>query len=162
MRCPACENELVMRKVSGVKIEVCQSSCGGLWFHPSQIKKIKRLQPGAGYDFLFCEKAEGVKTYRDSEHPCPNCKTTLLYRHFFSREDDLEVNQCSKCAGFWVDAGGLAKIIISKKEEKKELIKNYFSVIMNEKIPKMNLANQDIAEAAELITVIFKFLIPPK
>ncbi len=43
-----------------------------------------------------------------------------------------------------------------------ELIKNYFSVIMNEKIPKMNLANQDIAEAAELITVIFKFLIPPK
>ncbi|MDC0206202.1 zf-TFIIB domain-containing protein [Nitrospinae bacterium] len=105
---------------------------------------------------------EGVKTYRDSEHPCPNCKTTLLYRHFFSKEDDLEVNQCSKCAGFWVDAGGLAKIILSKKKEKKELIKNYFSVIMNEKIPKMNLANQDIAEAAELIALIFKFLIPPK
>ena len=162
MRCPACENELIMVNVSGVKVDTCQSSCGGLWFHPSEIKKIKRLKPGAGSDVLFFEKVEGVKTYRDSEHPCPNCKTTLLYRHFFSRKHDLEVNQCSKCAGFWVDIGGLGKIILSKKKEKKELIENYFSIIMNEKISKMDLSNQDIAEAAELITVIIKFLIPPK
>ena len=162
MKCPACENLLTEQNVSGIKVGTCNNSCGGIWFHNSQIKKIKHLKPGAGSELLFINKADGVKTYRNSEHPCPNCKTTLLYRHFFSREDDLEVNQCSKCAGFWVDAGGLAKIILSKKKEKKELIKNYFSVIMNEKIPKMNLANQDIAEAAELITVIFKFLIPPK
>ena len=160
MRCPACENELLMRKVSGVKVEVCQSSCGGLWFHSSQIKKIKHLQPGAGYDVLFCEKVEGVKTYRDSEHPCPNCKTTLLYRHFFSRKYDLEVNQCSKCAGFWVDPGGLAKILRSKTKDKKELIETFFSFIKDEKISGMNLANQDIAEAAEMITAIFKFLNP--
>jgi len=162
MECPACKNKLTEYKVSGIKVDICRGGCGGIWIHHSQIKKIECLKSGSGSALLLFDKADGVKTYRNAEHPCPNCKTTLLYRHFFSREDDLEVNQCSKCAGFWVDAGGLAKIILSKKKEKKELIKNYFSVIMNEKIPKMNLANQDIAEAAELITVIFKFLIPPK
>jgi len=162
MRCPACENELTSHKVSGVKVDVCQGSCGGIWFYPSQTKKIKSLNPGAGSEVLLFKKGEGVKTYRNSEHPCPNCKTTLLYRHFFSRKFDVEVNQCSKCAGFWVDAGGLSKIMMSTKKEKKKLIENYFSTIVNEKISKMNLANQDIAEAAELITVIFKFLIPQK
>jgi len=162
MRCPACENELTLHKVSGIKLDVCQDSCGGLWFHPSQIKKIKRLKPGIGSKVLLFKKAEGVKTYRNSEHPCPNCKTTLLYRHFFSRKYDIEVNQCSKCAGFWIDAGGLSKIMMSANKEKKELIENFSCFIMNEKILKMNLVNQDIAEASELITVIFKFLIPVK
>ena len=52
--------------------------------------------------------------------------------------------------------------MMSTNKEKKELIENFFCFIMNEKILKMNLSNQGIAEASELITVIFKFLIPVK
>ena len=48
----------------------------------------------------------------------------------------------------------------SQNKEKKELIENFFSFINNEKISGMNLANQDIAEAAEMIIVIYKFLNP--
>ena len=160
MECPACKNKLTAHKILEIKIEVCQYSCGGVWFDFSQIKKLKHLESGVGSKVLLFEKAEGVKTYRNSEHPCPNCKTTLLHRHFFSKTYETEVNQCSKCAGIWVDAGGLANIMISQKKENKGLIENYFSFIKNEKIAKMNLANQDIAEAAELITQIFNFLGP--
>ena len=160
MKCPACENELTEQNVSSIKVGTCNNSCGGIWFHNSQIKKIKHLKPGAGSELLFINKADGVKTYRNSEHPCPNCETTLLYRHFFSRKYDTEVNQCSKCSGFWIDLGGLTEILISRKKNKRDLIENYFTVIRNEKISRMNLANQDIAEAAELITVIFNFLRP--
>jgi len=45
----------------------------------------------------------------------------------------------------------------SKKEESLEI---YFAAIINEKISGMNLGNQDIAEAAAFITVIFNFLNP--
>tara|TARA_Y100000588_G_scaffold295276_1_gene315492 strand:+ start:1356 stop:1841 length:486 start_codon:yes stop_codon:yes gene_type:complete len=160
MRCPACDNELTEYKVSGIKVEICRGSCGGIWLNHSQIKNLKHLKPGAGRELLLFDKTDGVKTYRNSEHPCPNCETTLLYRHFFSRKYDTEVNQCSKCSGFWIDLGGLTEILISRKKNKRDLIENYFTVIRNEKISRMNLANQDIAEAAELITVIFNFLRP--
>ena len=160
MRCPACENELTEYKASKFTVDICRGSCGGIWIHHSQAEKIQHLKPGIGTDLLLFEKADGVKTYRNSEHPCPNCKTTLLYRHFFSKKYDTEVNQCSKCSGFWIDLGGLTEILISRKKNKRDLIENYFTVIRNEKISRMNLANQDIAEAAELITVIFNFLRP--
>jgi len=158
MKCPACENLLTEQNVSGIKVGTCNNSCGGIWFHNSQIKKIKHLKPGAGSELLFINKADGVKTYRNSEHPCPNCKTTLLHRHFFSKKYDTEVNQCSKCSGFWIDIGGL--IEISYNKNKKDLIEIYFTAIKDEKISKMNLGNHDIAEAADLITTIFKFLRP--
>jgi uncharacterized protein len=160
MKCPACENELTEHKISGVQVNVCHGSCGGLWFHLTQTRKIKHLKPGAGSALLNLKVADGVKTYRGAEHPCPHCKTTLLYRHFFSRNFDTEVNQCSKCSGFWIDVGGLAKIVKSPSQEKKELFESYFAVIMNEKISGMNFASQDMAQAAEMITSIFNFIKP--
>jgi Zn-finger nucleic acid-binding protein len=162
MKCPACENELSQMKVVGIDVKVCRGSCGGLWFHLSQVKKIERLKPGAGSILLSIDKADGVKIYRGAEHPCPQCKITLLYRHFFSRKFDTEVNQCAKCSGFWIDVGGLSKIIQSQQGEKKEDLEKYFTAIMDEKISEMNLASQDVAQAAKMITSIFRFLNPDR
>ena len=160
MKCPACDNNLTEINATGIKINVCKGSCGGLWIKNTQIKKIDHRKPGLGYELLLIEKAAGLKIYRDVEHPCPQCKTTLLYRHFFSKQYDTEVNQCSKCGGFWIDAGGLANIIRLSDEKKIVLLKKYKSAIINHKISGMNLANQDIAEAANSITKIFMFLSP--
>ena len=160
MKCPACENELSEIKVVGIDVKVCRGSCGGLWFHLLQVKKIERLKLRAGSILLSIDKADGVKIYRGAEHPCPQCKTTLLYRHFFSREFDTEVNQCAKCGGFWIDVGGLVKIMNSPQEERKELLEKYFTAIIDGKISGMNLGNQDVAQAAELIIAIFNFLNP--
>ena len=158
MKCPACENPLTRKNVSGIRVNICSGFCGGFWFELSQVKKIERVKRGAGFKLLLLEKAEGVKIYRGAEHPCPQCKTTLLYRHFFSKQYDIEVDQCSKCSGFWIDAGGLLDLMKTPKND--ALIKKYLDFIFDEKISEMNLANQDIAEAANLITAIFIFLHP--
>ena len=82
MKCPACDNNLTEINATGIKINVCKGSCGGLWVKNTQIKKIDRLKSGTGSKLLLIEKAAGIKIYRDVEHPCPQCKTTLLYRKF--------------------------------------------------------------------------------
>ena len=48
----------------------------------------------------------------------------------------------------------------SKNEEKQKLLKEYFTVIMDEKISGMNHASTDLAQAAKMITTIFNFLSP--
>ena len=48
----------------------------------------------------------------------------------------------------------------SPQEQRKELVEKYFTAIMDGKISGMNLGNQDVAQAAELIIAIFNFLNP--
>ena len=106
------------------------------------------------------ERAEGIKIYRGAEHTCPDCKTTLLYRHFFSVEGNTEINQCSKCRGFWIDLAGLAKLQTLPAEEKKQAVKQYFTTIIDKKLSGMYLRHDDMAQQANVLTEILLFLCP--
>lgn len=160
MKCPACENLLHKNVVAGIKTLTCRGECGGLWFDRFQFKKLKCLKPGIGKRLLNIERAEGVKIYRGAEHACPSCKTTLLYRHFFNVEWNTEINQCSKCGGFWVDLAGLAKIQSLPEDQKKMAFKKYFTTVIDEKISGMRLRHGDMAEQAEVLICILQFLCP--
>lgn len=160
MECPACKNLLTEIVQVGVKVLVCQGECGGLWFSHSQVWKLEKLKSGMGTQFLKISRADGVKIFRGVEHICPQCKTTLLFRHFFSKELDTEVDQCAKCAGFWAGVTGLAKIQSIEETQKKKAIDNYFSIILNKKITGIKILNEDVADALKSIFHIFRFLCP--
>lgn len=160
MKCPACQNTLQESVVAGVKVQACQGECGGLWFDRFQLKKIKAVKPGTGQSLLMIERAEGIKIYRGAEHTCPDCKTTLLYRHFYSVEGDTEINQCSKCRGFWVDLAGLAKLQTLPTDEKEQAVKKYFTTILDEKLSGMFLRHDDMAQQAQVLKEILQFLCP--
>ncbi|MBT3921007.1 MAG: hypothetical protein HOJ03_03625 [Nitrospina sp.] len=162
MKCPACKNELQENVVAGITIQACRGECGGLWFDRFQFNKLGFLKPGTGKSLVTIERAEGIKVYRGAEHPCPACKTTLLYRHFFDPKWDTEINQCSKCSGFWVDLAGLAKLQMLPANKKKQAIEDYFTHIINEKLAGMRLLHVDMAEQAQVLDRILQFLHPGK
>ena len=160
MKCPACENSLTKIIEAGVNVLVCKNVCGGLWFSQPQLKRIGKLKPGSGVRLLNIVRADGVKVYRGVEHVCPQCKTTLLFRHFFSKEYDTGVNQCAKCGGFWIDIAGLAKLQFINKLGKQKAVENYFAIILGQKISGIHLLNEDVARAVKNIVEIFQFLCP--
>ena len=160
MKCPACQNELHEIVVAGIKVQACLGECGGLWFDRFQFKKIQVLKPGLGQSLLTIERAEGVKVYRGAEHICPACTTTLLYRHFFSVDEDTEINQCSKCRGFWIDLAGLAKLQSLPENKKKQAVKTYFATVIDKKIAGMRLRHDDMAQQAQVLLQILQFLCP--
>jgi Zn-finger nucleic acid-binding protein len=45
---------------------------------------------------------------------CPRCDGVKLQRHYFSPRRLVEVDECPNCAGYWLDAGELAKIRAEK------------------------------------------------
>ena len=160
MECPACKNTLTKIIKTGVQVLACEGQCGGLWFSQSQVKKLEKLKSGLGMLLLRIKRADGVKVYRGVEHICPQCRTTLLFRHFFTKEFDTEVNQCAKCGGFWIDIAGLAKLESMKGEQKQKAVKKYFSVILHKKILGIHILNEDVAKAVKNIIQIFRFLCP--
>ena len=161
MRCPACKNILTKIVQAGVKVLACRGECGGLWFNQSQVRRLEKIKPGLGTLFLKLKRADGIKFYRGVEHICPQCKTTLLCRHFFSKEWDTEVNQCAKCGGFWVDVAGLAELQSMDEQKKQKSVEKYFSII-GKKIAGIYLLNEDVTEAVKNIIRIFQFLCSEK
>ena len=160
MECPSCKNILTKIIKASVQIMACEDECGGLWFSHSQVKRLKNIRPGSGMSLLMIKRADGIKVYRRVEHICPQCKTTLLFRHFFSKEMDTEVNQCAKCGGFWVDVAGLSKLRSMTGQKKQIAMDSYFSIILHKKISSIHLLNEDVDQAVKSIIQIFKFLCP--
>ena len=161
MNCPACNHELKLLQVTGVKVHACEGSCGGLWFEWSQIKKLKNRNMSTGSELLHVERAEGVHVFRDIQHPCPHCIHTLLFRHCFSRKFNYEIDQCAKCAGFWLDAGTLTQLPPdAPSESDRQTAKNYFDSLFEENLKPEILANPDSLEAAKSILHLFRFLTP--
>ncbi len=161
MNCPACNNELTALEVTGVKVQACAGSCGGLWFERKEIQKLTERLPGAGVSLLHVERAPGVHIFRDIQHPCPRCLTTLLYRHCFSREFRYEVDQCAKCAGFWIDPGTLAEIAAeTSPEAASDGAAAYFKSLFEDNLAPEHLTHFDTHEAAQLIHSVYQFLTP--
>ena len=116
MICGSCSNSLKPIYIEGVKIHACQGGCGGLWFERNEQKKLTERPPSTGQSLLDGETVEGVRFFRNVEHACPRCQTTLLFRHFFSKAHSFGVDQCSKCGGFWLEIDKITKNTIHRRE----------------------------------------------
>jgi len=160
MHCPACKNALTKIIITSVQVLACEDGCGGLWFSQRQVKMLENLKPGLGMPLLKIKRADGIKAYRRVEHICPYCKTTLLFRHFYSKKLDTEVNQCAKCGGFWFDVAGFSKIQTMNGQQKQKAIDEYFSIIFYKKIKNIHILNEDVGKVVKNIIHIFKFLCP--
>jgi Zn-finger nucleic acid-binding protein len=162
LTCPSCGDSLKPKETAGVRAHVCEGGCGGLWFELQQVRRLKDRLPGSGQEFLFIERSEGVHLWRNPEHPCPVCRTTLLYRHCFSRKQEVEIDQCSKCGGYWVEPGRLAALGNDAKspEEKTELARDFFEDLFDRRVRGMNMVNHDTLESAQQIVRVFHFITP--
>ena len=110
MDCPACGNELTQVKADGVTIDVCQGGCGGLWFDAFELRRFDEPGEEEGQILLDIEKDASVRVDRARRYHCPACGDVVLMRHFWSPKREIEVDECPKCGGMWLDTGELGAI----------------------------------------------------
>ena len=187
LACPSCQNRLMPRQLSSIQLYFCEDGCGGIWLGHREVDKLARrnsftgeqleqilLDPdkslevpdcvpaGAGGEVWQWNRAEGVRVFRNVEHICPRCRNTLLYRHCFHRGMDLEIDQCSKCGGWWIEAGRLFEIFAPGQEKAgiRQEAQDFFKILFEDKVANMSIVNHDTLEAAQTIVRIFRFLTP--
>ena len=160
MICPSCKNQLTHFTFEGVNVEACEDSCGGFWMQKDQIKKISG-PPGTGKKLLLIKPADGVRLFRNVEHPCPNCLTTLLFKHFSNRELDIQVDQCAKCGGFWIESGKLNSLWNQGNVNGLcHPVTNYFAEVYEKCISILDVSNADICKSAKQMVKIFRWVSP--
>jgi uncharacterized protein len=110
MICPVCDRELKGITAQGLTVDVCKGGCGGTWFDQHELAKVDEVHEPVGEQLLSVARDESVQVDHTQRRGCPKCDGTVMLRHFFGIKHEVEVDECPRCAGFWLDHGELAKI----------------------------------------------------
>jgi len=162
MKCPACNGDLQQMKAGDVVVDVCQGGCGGIWFDNYEIQKFDEPHESAGEQLLDIEQNENVVVDHTKRFTCPKCSDVVMMRHFFSVKKEVEVDECPRCGGFWLDAGELVKIrsLFATEEEKHQAAHDYFAEIFGGQLSALAAENEAKLDKVRKIAKMFRFVCP--
>lgn len=107
MKCPACQNPLREKGAGGMTLELCYGGCGGIWFDAGELERVD-LRAGTTLHTIWQVPAGRVT--RTEPRCCPKCPGQVLERKWFSEKQEVEIDQCPKCRGIWLDAGEFTRV----------------------------------------------------
>lgn len=108
--CPACGRELTEINFNGLVTDICQNGCAGIWFDKKELDKVDEKHEREGLILLSVKKDPSVQVNHQEERFCPRCKDVKMRKHFWSVKAQVEIDECDKCKGIWLDDGELEKI----------------------------------------------------
>jgi Zn-finger nucleic acid-binding protein len=108
--CPVCGCPLTVLAVGKVLIDVCHEGCGGIWFDHFELQRFDEGHEGEGRIAAHVQRHPDVTRNRAQRLQCPRCRDVVLRQHFFSIKQQVEVDSCPGCGGYWLDHGELERI----------------------------------------------------
>jgi len=107
MKCPACKSPLREKGAGGMTLDFCYGGCGGIWFDAAELE---RVSARAAATLHTIWQVPVGKVNLTQPRPCPRCPDQVLERKWFSDLKKVEIDQCPKCGGVWLDAGEFSRI----------------------------------------------------
>jgi Zn-finger nucleic acid-binding protein len=162
MKCTACGNTMEQMKVHEITVDVCRGGCGGIWFDAFELKKVDEKHESAGETLLDVERDGSIHVDYHAKRMCPRCGNRPMIRHFFSVKQEVEIDECPACGGFWLDAGELARIrsLFENDEDKKAAAEKYFDDIFGKELSSMREESEEKRRKARKIARLFRFICP--
>lgn len=108
--CPVCARPLVPVAIGQVTVDVCHQGCGGIWFDHFELQKFDEPHELGGKLLEEVEKNPGFRRDPAQRLRCPRCKDVVMRQHFFSVKQNVQVDSCPGCGGYWLDHGELKLI----------------------------------------------------
>jgi Zn-finger nucleic acid-binding protein len=88
-------------------LDICYGGCGGIWFDAAELQRVDARAAATLHTIWQVPVANlsfaGLRM-------CPRCPEQLLDRKWFSDLKKVEIDQCPKCGGIWLDPGEFSRI----------------------------------------------------
>lgn len=108
MKCPVCAKEMVLEDF-GLKVEVCEDGCKGIWFDHSELERLDQVGEGMGPALEAALRSPRMNFTPRGPIKCPRCGIQMQ-THKFKRDKEVNVDECYSCGGFFLDSGELKEI----------------------------------------------------
>ncbi len=139
LTCPACGSTMAEEDICGLKIDICRGGCAGIWFDRGELENVDEKCERDGIVLLDIEKNPDIQVDYEKIRICPTCKPEVKMRkHFWSVKAEVELDECDKCGGIWLDDGELEKIrsLYENEAEKISDTQRYFASLSNDLIDR--------------------------
>ncbi len=117
MKCPACTASLLEFRSGEVLVDVCSSACGGVWFDPNELDKLDEINEAVPQHILRPVKNAHVVIDHNRKRECPRCTGSALEKKLHDEHYQLEIDECAKCGGIWLDLGELDNLRSDNKSQ---------------------------------------------
>jgi Zn-finger nucleic acid-binding protein len=107
MKCPACKSPLREKRAGDLTLDLCYGGCGGMWFDAKELERVN-ARAATTLHTVWQLPVSNVKF--TEPRMCPRCPEVVLERKWFSELKKVEIDQCPKCDGIWLDAGEFTPI----------------------------------------------------
>jgi Zn-finger nucleic acid-binding protein len=107
MKCPACKNPLREKSAGDMTLDMCYGGCGGIWFDAHELE---RVSARAATTLHTIWQAPVNPAKLSEPRMCPRCPDQMLERKWFSDRKTVEIDQCPRCNGIWLDAGEFSRV----------------------------------------------------
>jgi Zn-finger nucleic acid-binding protein len=146
----------------GVKLDVCMEGCGGIWFDWQELRKTDEVHEA---DAQFIEKLGQSKTTKidlKKQLNCPMCEGVVMVRRFWSTKRQVEMDECGKCGGMWLDAGELTHIhsLFKTEAERRAEADRVYSEMFGSQMTKISQESNDKYQAAQKVAKALRFICP--
>lgn len=157
MKCLDCSKEMSHVTAGTVTVDVCREGCGGMWFDKAELQRLDDASEHAG-ETLLAVKAPVSKS-QGSQKKCPKCPDMVMARHHYNVKHRVEIDECYKCHGVWLNPGELGAIRSEYKTDAERLkaFDAYFNSIFADKIAA---EKSEAALKDEKIRQMFKYVCP--
>ena len=135
MDCPACQSKLNEVDVCGLRVDLCQNGCGGIWFDRFELNQTNTIHAHTIQNLFKASRAQYDQKIMTSQRRCPR-DSTIMQQHYYSIKKEVEVDTCPCCAGIWLDRHELDNIqqqyesAREKEEEANLFIEKAFNKIL--------------------------------
>jgi len=162
MKCPACDGTLCEKEAGGIIVDVCEGGCGGLWFDNFELRKFDEPHEAEGEALLDVETDPAALVDLAVRRECPVCPGIVMMRHPFSPCDEVEIDECPKCGGVWLDAGELATIRtrFSTDEQRAEAAKAWLDKKVNAQLDQARQEDKESEARTHRLAHLLRFLCP--
>ncbi len=163
MKCPACQRELTTVTVGGVKLDVCEGGCAGIWFNAFELRKFDESNEFAGDELLAMKPAPGVVVDQTARYECPECADhPVMMRHFFSAKRGVTVDECPECGGDWLDPGELRNIRdeYPSEDARRQAALAYFDEVFGGQLAAEKAESDEQLAKAHKFANHFRFICP--
>jgi len=162
MKCPACEGVLTQLTQSDITVDVCDKSCGGIWFDSFELQKVDEGHEAAGETLLDVGPHKPVPLDHSTKRRCPKCPDITLIRHFFSVKKEIEIDECGNCGGVWLDSGELAAIRsqFNTEQDRKKAFNELFTEKFSGQLDAEAAKSLNKSQSRRRLAGAFRFVCP--
>jgi len=149
-------------QVRDIAVDVCKGGCGGVWFDWLELKKVDEQYEAVGQDLLHVERDPDVQVDHERRRDCPRCEGIVMMRHFASVKREIEVDECAKCGGYFLDYGELNQLRdqYATEDEREQAAESLFADLFDAGLEDLHDQSEAVAERAHGLARMFRFVLP--